>query len=543
MRDHHFGWHVFLLASATLAFSHCNWVLDWGDDRPGVCPNGVLEGGETCDGTDLGGQTCVGLGYTGGTLTCRDDCTLDPGECTRCGDDVAEGEEECDGEDYRQVTCSSLDYYGGSVNCSESCELILLGCLEAGKCGDSTLQPVSGEVCDTENLDGQVCHEFARWAGELGCNDHCNQFDTSFCTTVAYVAAGTAHTCVVDDASVPFCWGDNRQGQAGAGIAHQLTSPLQFNVVPCASGAQVLAGFDTTCFYCYDTSELSCFGDNRAGQLGLGDLVSRGAAASIPEFGGQDWVRIAIGADHLCGVVGFGDVVCSGGNAHGQLGTGDSVDSTVFVPVAGPSQVAFSLLASGDGFTCAIDEVGHLWCWGRGDRGQLGDGSTLDRLQPVELTVPEVIAFTWISAGTDHVCALDDMGAAWCWGAGENGRLGDGQTGDRLQPVAVHMPPETMFNEIACHGRSCCAVETQGRLYCWGANDTGQLGIGAGADRSEPIAALLPGSQEVTTLAMGGDHACAFCASGSLFCWGLGTSGQLGQGDLNSSSLPVRVVP
>ncbi|PKN44463.1 MAG: hypothetical protein CVU59_11580, partial [Deltaproteobacteria bacterium HGW-Deltaproteobacteria-17] len=104
-------------------FQGCNWLLGWEDERPGVCPNGVLEPGETCDGTDLGGRTCEDLSYTGGTLTCRTDCTLDTAECTLCGDGVAEGGEACDIEDTRNVTCASLEYYGGQINCSESCEL------------------------------------------------------------------------------------------------------------------------------------------------------------------------------------------------------------------------------------------------------------------------------------------------------------------------------------------------------------------------------------------------------------------------------------
>ncbi|PKN25411.1 MAG: hypothetical protein CVU65_08920 [Deltaproteobacteria bacterium HGW-Deltaproteobacteria-22] len=543
MRDHSGCLRLLYLFAVFFTFTGCNWILEWEDERPGVCSNGVREAGETCDGTDLGGQTCEGLSYTGGVLTCRADCTLDPAECTRCGDGVAEGEETCDIEDTRNVTCASLEYYGGQINCSETCELILTDCESHGRCGDSQIQVGSGEVCDTDNLDGQTCGAFDRWAGDPVCNDYCNQILTSACTGVVSMASGTAHTCLVDEMNIPFCWGDNRQGQAGAGQAMMATRPVWLDAVSCPSMVRATAGFDATCLFCEETFEMWCFGDNRSGQLGLDDTQNRPAPASVPPPGGQDWLRIAMGADHACGVVGDGDLVCAGANAFGQLGTADLTPSTTFVPVTGPLDLKFFMVAAGDGFTCALDELGHLWCWGRNDRGQVGDGTNEDRLQPTEITVSGVSSFIHVTAGVSHVCALDDTYAAWCWGAGENGRLGNGQTGDSPVPVAVHMPPVTVFQELSCQGRSCCGRDTPGRVFCWGANDAAQLGIGAGADRSEPIQALTPAGELSVWLATGGSHVCMFTESNHVWCWGAGTSGQLGQGDTAPALEPVRVVP
>ncbi len=100
------------------------------------CGNGQVEGDEPCDGPDLGGQSCQGLGYTGGSLSCRPWCEIDTTACTAayCGDGVREGSEVCDGDDLGGATCGDFGYPGGSVACSGTCELDLSGCtgLDAG---------------------------------------------------------------------------------------------------------------------------------------------------------------------------------------------------------------------------------------------------------------------------------------------------------------------------------------------------------------------------------------------------------------------------
>jgi alpha-tubulin suppressor-like RCC1 family protein len=531
------------LITILLTFSHCNLWLDWEDDRPGVCGDGVREAGEACDGTDLGGATCDSLGYTGGEPACRADCTIDPAGCTMCGDGRAEGDEACDIEDLKGVTCQSEGYYGGQAACSETCALVLEDCMTHGRCGDGEIQGQPGEVCDGENLGGSRCSDLRYWDGEPACNDYCNQILVDGCRGVEAISAGAAHTCLTDGGGIPYCWGDNGHRQAGGGANARVTWPVQLDVVSCEAPVRVTAAFDATCGLCDDSFELRCWGDNSAGQLGQGDLEDRPAPTVVPPPADGDWLRVAIGADHLCGIAGVGDVWCAGANASGQLGTGDQVAASVFRAVDGPPDPGFGWIAAGAGFTCAVDGAGAPWCWGRGDRGQIGDGATEDRPRPTEVASPGGVTFLLVTAGDDHVCALDTTGDAWCWGAGDRGQLGDGQLSDAATPAAVHMPPNTDFSDLACAGRSCCGFDPQGRVFCWGANDAAQLGIGAGPDRSEPIQALLPAGTEVMALAVGGAHVCVLTIEGAVWCWGQGGDGQLGQGDVVSRSEPVRVVP
>ena len=533
---------IWVLVTILLTFSHCNLLLDWEDDRPGVCGDGVREGGETCDGTDLGGATCDGLGYTAGSPACRADCTIDPAGCTTCGDGEAEGAEACDVEDLRDVTCQSEDYYGGQAACSELCELVLTDCLTYGRCGDGIIQDESGEVCDGQNLGPTGCSDLERWGGQLACNDHCNQHLVENCSRVASIGAGVAHTCLADTLGIPYCWGDDDHGQAGGGTSARVTSPVQLDVLDCGGTVRVSAGFDVACGLCDDTYVLRCWGDNSAGQLGLGDTTDREVPTVIPPPPAVVWLRMTVGANHLCRIAGTGDVWCAGGNASGQLGTGDQTGFDAFSPVDVPADPGFGSIAAGAGFTCAVDDEGAPWCWGRGDRGQIGDGAGQDRLSPTAAVTGDA-TFVIVTAGDDHVCALDTAGNAWCWGAGDRGQLGNGQLSDATAPVAVHMPPATAFTDLVCGGRSCCGLDSSGRVFCWGANDAAQLGIGEGPDRSEPIQALLPGGTVVTALAVGGAHVCVQTLEETVWCWGAGDRGQLGQGDTLPSSTPVRVIP
>lgn len=530
------------LITVLLTFSHCNLLLDWDDERPGVCGDGVRQSGETCDGTDLGVATCETVGYTGGQLACRADCTIDPGGCTRCGDGVAQGEEECDIEDLGDVTCQSEGYYDGQATCTEACLLDLLDCQTYGRCGDDLIQDVPGEVCDNENLGGARCSDLGFWDGDPFCNDTCNQILTGGCLGVGFLASGAAHTCLSNDAGIPYCWGANGHRQAGAGTGVLVSSPHQMDVVPCGALLRVTAAFDATCVLCDDTFEVRCWGDNSAGQLGLGDTADRTSPTVIPPPVAGDWLRVAIGADHLCGILGDGAVWCAGANGHGQLGTGDQIASAVFRAVDGPLDPGFGWVAAGVGFTCAVDGTGAAWCWGRGDRGQLGDGAGQDRLSPTAVATGDA-TFIGVTAGDDHACALDATGNAWCWGAGDRGQLGNGQMNDAREPVAVHMPPNTTYLDLECRAHTCCGQDSNGRVFCWGANDAAQLGVGPGPDRSEPIQALLPGGTGALLLAVGGAHVCVLVQENILWCWGQGSSGQLGQGDTAPSDTPVRVVP
>lgn len=183
--------------NCTLDLSGCT------DDGNQSCGNGQLDGGEQCDGDNLGGSTCVLLGYAGGALNCNPNCTLDPSECIplgpQCGDNMAEGGEQCDGNDLDGQTCMSLGFDMGQLACDQNCGFDTSGCSNQGGgfCGDNILDP--GEDCDTNNLGGETCQTQGFDAGVLACAFDCS-FDTSMC-----MDGGGGDDCNTDN-DCPIFW-------------------------------------------------------------------------------------------------------------------------------------------------------------------------------------------------------------------------------------------------------------------------------------------------------------------------------------------------
>jgi alpha-tubulin suppressor-like RCC1 family protein len=145
-----------------------------------------------------------------------------------------------------------------------------------------------------------------------------------------------------------------------------------------------------------------------------------------------------------------------------------------------------------------------------------------------------------ISAGIHHTCALMISGAAKCWGLGHNGRLGNGaQSDSNPTPVDVSVVSSSMVSISAGASRTC-VVTTSGAAKCWGAGANGRLGNGATSDSNTPVD-VSGMSSGVVAISAGNDQSCALMASGAAKCWGKGTSGQLGNGATSDSNTPVIV--
>ena len=269
--------------------------------------------------------------------------------------------------------------------------------------------------------------------------------------------------------------------------------------------------------------------------------------------------KFALGGNHTCAIDYAGSLRCFGANDRGQLGYGNNRNiglvDTPFVwgrAVDLPDPVR--AVALGEQHTCALTIGGEVYCWGAGDRGQLGQGTTLDygadpgqtpgELKPVPLGGQ---AFA-IVAGASHSCAVL-AGGVRCWGAGDRGQLGlgGGFAGDVGSGVGAYGSPEDApFVEwstevggrrVFASGDNTCALSTAGTVHCWGAGDFGQLGLGAATDvgvTASPSAAgsaLLGGV--ITDLSVGAEHVCGVSLDGRPLCWGRGSDGQLGVGSRN----------
>ncbi len=198
--------------------------------------------------------------------------------------------------------------------------------------------------------------------------------------------------------------------------------------------------------------------------------------------------------------------------------------------------VSVAAVSGGDLHSCALDSLGAAWCWGSNSHGQLGhdDGSSSDL--PVAVVGGQ--AFSAISAGFHHSCALDLEGMGWCWGSNESGQLGDGSNTDSHEPVAV---VAGAFRAISAGGSHTCGIgATAGSAWCWGANDSGQLGNTSNDDRNAPVAASGGGSYSV--ISTGRFHSCALrIGTDAAWCWGSNEHGMLGRSTGASINRPVAV--
>lgn len=287
-----------------------------------------------------------------------------------------------------------------------------------------------------------------------------------------------------------------------------------------------------------------CWGLGEFGRLGTGgvadELTPAPVAASVD--GPLSFAVISAGGEHSCGITTAGEAWCWGRGAFGQLGAGAPLDDSS-IPTAVEGGHTFLSISSGYKHTCGVIASGDGYCWGLADAGRLGNNMTDSTAVDQPALIAGGLAFDQISAGAQHTCGLTPAGEAWCWGLGEQGRLGTGATDTTAAPAPVAGTPggPAAFTSITAGGLHTCALTAAGAAWCWGANNAGQLGNG---DVSEPTATTpiaVGGSLELAAISAGGLHTCALDRDGAAWCWGYGAQGQLGNGGTDPASLPSPV--
>src|SRR5262245_17577300 len=262
-----------------------------------------------------------------------------------------------------------------------------------------------------------------------------------------------------------------------------------------------------------DASGLAyCWGDNSTFQLGTGDTISH--AAPTPVLGGLHFTSISAAWRSTCAIAADGAAYCWGFNASGELGNGSTASSAVPVPVSGG--LHFSSLSAGDAFACGLTSAG-AFCWGDNHVGELGHGDTLSTTIPVQVTGG--LSFTSISAGGAHTCGVTAAGTAYCWGANVSGDLGIGPAPNGF----VHTTPQPVAGGLTWRavsvGEMTCGTATTGLSYCWGGNLYSLLADGNWT-MSSPVPALVWGGLRFRVLSARGDHACGLGFDAFVYCWG-----------------------
>ncbi|HEY6802935.1 MAG TPA: hypothetical protein VI306_05080 [Pyrinomonadaceae bacterium] len=271
------------------------------------------------------------------------------------------------------------------------------------------------------------------------------------------VSAGSSYACAVTTTGAPYCWG-NGHGDITSGEVFGIPGLVQ--VIDGMTVAMVSAGPDSACWLTTD-GVAYCSGGNDYGQLGNGrgsTGIQHGRDSAVPTAvkGGLRFSVVSVGKNHTCGLTIDGAAYCWGDNRYEQLGNIDKVwttnesqfidnrygtksaESAVPFPVGGG--LRFAKMSAGAAHTCALTTDGAAYCWGEGSHGELGNGARARSARPVAVAGELSFASLTASNTESFTCGLTTSGAAYCWGLvgdNDNLQLGNGRTGSSSVPVAV----------------------------------------------------------------------------------------------------------
>jgi len=296
------------------------------------------------------------------------------------------------------------------------------------------------------------------------------------------VQCGGRFTCARRAEKTLFCWGEDQAGQLGGpdtkpcGDAQidSVCAPVPQVVNGITDAAGLALGRDHACALLAGGT-VSCWGENADGQLGNATLTPQMTPKVVT--GVQGATQITAGDAHTCALVGSkGLVFCWGNNANGQVGSG-AVTAGEPLPIEVAGVVDAVEVAAGGEHTCARRSNGSIQCWGYNYFGQLGNGSTSPTRATSPVDVVGVSDAVELALGRYHTCARQTGGTISCWGYNSKGELGDGTSTDRVKPVQVVSISDAAV--IAAGAWHTCAILGSGPVMCWGDDLGGQLGIDA----------------------------------------------------------------
>lgn len=250
---------------------------------------------------------------------------------------------------------------------------------------------------------------------------------------------------------------------------------------------------------------------------------------------------VAAGYAHTVALKDDGTLWSWGYNATGQLG--DGTYALRSVPTQVGTATDWAVMAAGDYHTLALKSDGTLWAWGYNTTGQLGDGSIISKNAPVSITnTTPSTTWTAIAGGNLHTLALKSNGTLWAWGDNTSGQLGDGTSGSgtwKKTPVQIS---GTTWKAIAGGANHSLALKSDGTLWAWGDNSFGQLGDGTsglGTGKNAPV--QIGTDTTWSAVSAGNTHSLAIKSDGTLWAWGENSFGQLGVGDQVHRNAPTQI--
>ncbi len=309
-----------------------------------------------------------------------------------------------------------------------------------------------------------------------------------------------------------------------------------------------------------NTGTVYCWGTGTSGQIGNGNNINESIPTAVTMPAGVDNFSNITTANNgfTCGNTNTGTTYCWGVGTSGQIGNSASLNVSVPTAVTMPVGTSFSRISNTISDTnCAIansgTHTGIIYCWGNNTSGQTGNGNNYIVNTASVVTIPNnITGFNNISTNINFSCAIATIGTIYCWGIGTSGQIGNNASLNVSVPTAVIMPAGVIsFNSISTNSSFSCAIASSGTTpgvsYCWGTGTSGQIGNGANSSVNVPTAVIMPaGVSSFGYITTTGGVSCGVAGNGSnankIYCWGLGTSGQIGNESQNNANVPTYVI-
>lgn len=362
------------------------------------------------------------------------------------------------------------------------------------------------------------------------------------------IAGDSLHTCAIDLHGQAWCWGRQNYGKLGNGLSGSDTVATPTRVLQ--EGLRfvsIAAGLHHTCAIS-DVGDAWCWGTAEHGRVGVGDTVNPTAWFTTPVkvHGNLKFIQLTAGRRFTCGVTVDHDAYCWGANQQAYSPLGDGVVNVhrwAPHPVEGGHK--FASLGAGKYHTCGLTIDGDAYCWGNGTNGRLGTGNS------DHVTVPTKVVgdhkFMRIAGGNASTCAVTTEGVGYCWGsASTHQKLGVlDENGDPLTgteyPEPLQMTTDLRFVDIHVSPYSACGLAVDGKAYCWGHKGRGRMGVGNTSPANAPTPIEVAGGHTFVEIATGLEQTCGWTPDRELYCWGMGTNGQIGDGLITNAISPRKV--
>ncbi len=366
-------------------------------------------------------------------------------------------------------------------------------------------------------------------------------------------SAGYLHTCSIGKTDNLFCWGANQSSQIGDGTNNDRSLPKlvpgNFKWKTVSSGKYHSCGIGGTE---EGESRLFCWGSNGKGQLGVGSTATKQKPEEVTGKY-RDWVKVSSSYYHTCGIRsmnGTNKLFCWGGNENGQLGT-KKFDTETVPAVVADKPDGWSDVSAGYFHTCGIrneNGASKLYCWGQGKDGQLGNSKN----EPKNPVITEVSGnftdWTSVDSGYYHTCGIrseNGQNKLYCFGYNSAGQLGNSSVESSNQPVTASVVSDK-WKKIDAGFNYTCGIREEsggGSLYCFGYNSHSQLGDGKNLSKNIPTKTM-PEFNDWEDVTTSEQHTCAIRKKSGryqLYCWGSNQTGQVGDGSTERVLFPAEI--